>query len=91
MTKLMQILIVSIFTAYLLVLSSSVIADEAECNFHQVSRRIYVISGSDHETCPKKEVEHPLTNPAIIVGEPAVIVVDRRQTWLFWGLFACMG
>jgi glyoxylase-like metal-dependent hydrolase (beta-lactamase superfamily II) len=47
-----------------------------ECGFKQVTERIYVIVGADHATCPKKYVEHPLTNPAVIVGESGVIVVD---------------
>ncbi|MFN2189027.1 MAG: MBL fold metallo-hydrolase, partial [Candidatus Promineifilaceae bacterium] len=51
-------------------------ARDNECSFQQVSDRIYVIVGSDHKTCPIKEVEHPLTNPAIVVGETGIIVID---------------
>ena len=47
-----------------------------DCNFKQLSKRIYVIVGSDHRSCSKKEIEHPLTNPAIIVGDTGTIVID---------------
>jgi len=60
----------------LLTLPSLAYADEGECDFRQVTKRIHVIVGSDHETCPTKEVAHPLTNPAVIVGESGVIVID---------------
>lgn len=46
------------------------------CSFIQVTKRIHVIVGSDHDTCPKVPIEHPLTNPAVIVGDDGVIVVD---------------
>lgn len=48
----------------------------ASCGFRQVTERIHVIVGSDHETCPEFEGRHPLTNPSVIVGDTGVIVVD---------------
>ena len=60
---------------YVLVMPAAMARDN-ECSFQQVSDRIYVIVGSDHKTCPIKEVEHPLTNPAIVVGETGIIVID---------------
>ena len=57
-------------------LSAPVYAAESACGFQQVTERIYVIVGSNHTTCPKKGIEHPLTNPTIIVGDSGVIVVD---------------
>jgi len=54
----------------------SVAASDSNCNFQQVTKRIYVIVGSDHETCPKEDVKHPLTNPSVIIGKTGVIVVD---------------
>lgn len=66
----------SIVMLFLVALSSLVMADTIKCDFRQVSKRIYVIVGSDHEKCPVKEVEHPLTNPAVIVGNTGVIVID---------------
>ena len=66
----------AISVLYISMLSSPGLAGEIECGFQQLSDRIYVIVGSNHKTCPKKDVEHPLTNPAIIVGDSGVIVVD---------------
>ena len=68
--------ILAMCTLCLLTLSHSVLANDVDCEFQQVSERIYVIVGSDHATCPKKDVEHPLTNPAIVVGETGVIIID---------------
>jgi glyoxylase-like metal-dependent hydrolase (beta-lactamase superfamily II) len=51
-------------------------AGENPCPLEPVSERIYVVVGSDHKTCPVKAVEHPLTNPAIIVGDTGVILID---------------
>ena len=50
--------------------------EEANCPFIQVSKRIHVIVGSDHATCPRDPIAHPLTNPSVIVGDNGVIVVD---------------
>lgn len=50
--------------------------NDPPCSFKQVTERIYVIVGSDHEACPKADIEHPVTNPAVIVGDDGVIVVD---------------
>lgn len=55
---------------------NSIAASNASCSFKQVSKRIYVIVGSEHRTCPIDEVNHPVTNPSVIVGETGVIVVD---------------
>jgi glyoxylase-like metal-dependent hydrolase (beta-lactamase superfamily II) len=51
-------------------------ADDSYCDFKKITDRVYVIVGSDHDACPAKEVEHPVTNPAIIVGESGVIIID---------------
>jgi glyoxylase-like metal-dependent hydrolase (beta-lactamase superfamily II) len=59
-----------------LLASPSLDARESPCPFEPVSARIHVIVGSDHETCPVKPAEHPLTNPAIIVGDTGVILID---------------
>lgn len=61
---------------HFIISASTLSAGELECGFEQLTNRIFVIIGSDHDTCPKKDVEHPLTNPAIIVGDSGVIVVD---------------
>jgi len=74
--KLIKALTLALCASYLITLSFSLFASEIECDFRQVSKRIHVIVGSNHETCPIKEVEHPLTNPAIIVGDSGVIVID---------------
>ena len=63
-------------TLSLAALTSTGIAADIQCDFEQVSDRIYVIVGSDHGTCPVKDVEHPLTNPAIVVGESGVVLID---------------
>lgn len=61
---------------WLLSASSAAFAAEVECDLRQVTDRIHVIVGSDHQTCPIKAVEHPLTNPGIVVGDAGVIVID---------------
>ena len=76
MIKHLKIFALAISTLYFTILSVPVFADDGDCGFQQLTKRIYVIIGSDHKTCPKKEIEHPLTNPAIIVGETGVIIVD---------------
>ena len=48
----------------------------ANCNFRQLTKQVYVIVGSDHETCSKEEIKHPLTNPSVIIGETGVIAID---------------
>ena len=60
----------------LLLLSPYAAAGDIYCNFSQVTDNIFVIVGSNHETCPKRELEHPLTNPSIIIGKTGVIVID---------------
>jgi len=74
--KLCKRLILAAGTSYLAMLSFSSFASEIECDFRKVSTQVHVIVGSNHETCSIKEVEHPLTNPAIIIGESGVIVID---------------
>ena len=61
---------------YLMTLPSLVAAKEVDCDFRQVSQRIHVMVGSDHKTCSIKAIEHPLTNPAIVVGDSGVVVID---------------
>ncbi len=56
--------------------SYSAHASDINCRFKEITKRIYVIVGSDHKTCPEKAVEHPLTNPSAIVGETGVIIID---------------
>jgi len=65
-----------ILALYLSITSVAIAASNIDCSFKQLTKRIYVIVGSDHETCPTDEVKHPLTNPSVIVGETGVIVVD---------------
>ena len=61
----------------ILVLSVAWSSSEAvECPLRQVSEHIYLMVGSDHGSCPERPVEHPLTNPAAIVGDSGVILVD---------------
>lgn len=64
--------------AWLAALSGAVSARDAdsECELRQISERIHVIVGSDHATCSEKTVEHPLTNPAIVIGDTGVILID---------------
>jgi glyoxylase-like metal-dependent hydrolase (beta-lactamase superfamily II) len=57
-------------------LATQLHADNSHCDFKKITERVYVIIGSDHEACPAKEVEHPVTNPAVIVGETGVIIID---------------
>jgi len=60
----------------LIALPLTVVASGTVCDFQKVSNRIFVIYGSDHDTCPVEALEHPLTNPSIVVGESGVIVID---------------
>lgn len=46
------------------------------CPFEPVTERISVIVGSDHRRCPRQSVNYPLTNPAAIIGETGVILID---------------
>lgn len=69
-------IIFTLCISYLSILPASLVASEITCEFRQVSKRIYVIVGSDHKTCPIKEIQNPLTNPAIIVGDSGVIIID---------------
>ncbi|UHD17887.1 MBL fold metallo-hydrolase [Thiocapsa bogorovii] len=46
------------------------------CPFESVTERIFVIVGSDHRRCPRQSVNYPLTNPAAIIGETGVILID---------------
>ncbi|MFK7911401.1 MAG: MBL fold metallo-hydrolase [Akkermansiaceae bacterium] len=71
-----KILALLICTACLMALPHTVVANVAECGLQKVTKRIYVIVGSDHNTCPEKQIEHPLTNPSIVIGESGVIIVD---------------
>jgi len=64
------------FSLYLSISSASIAASTIDCSFEQLTKRIHVIVGSNHETCPKKDVKHPLTNPSVIIGETGVIVID---------------
>jgi hypothetical protein len=56
--------------------SAAVGSSDLPCPFELVSNRIAVIVGSDHQSCPLRPVEHPLTNPAAIIGETGVIPID---------------
>jgi glyoxylase-like metal-dependent hydrolase (beta-lactamase superfamily II) len=56
--------------------SAAVGSSDLPCPFEPVSNRIAVIVGSDHQSCPLRSVEHPLTNPAAIIGETGVILID---------------
>ncbi|MHB1188585.1 MBL fold metallo-hydrolase [Thiobacillus sp.] len=76
MNKRTAISILAIFALYLSISSVSIAASNIDCSFRQLTKRIYVIVGSDHKTCPKKDVKHPLTNPSVIIGETGVIVID---------------
>jgi len=74
--RLLGSLLSRIAVSLLLLNSPLLVAAATACPFERVSERIYVIVGSDHQTCPVKTVEHPLTNPAIIVGDTGVILID---------------
>ncbi|MCL5059050.1 MAG: MBL fold metallo-hydrolase [Candidatus Thermoplasmatota archaeon] len=76
MNKRIAIYILAAFALSFATSSVSIAASNINCNFKQLTKRIYVIVGSDHEACPADEVKHPLTNPSVIVGETGVIVVD---------------
>lgn len=76
MNKRIAIFISAYFALSFAMSPVSVAASDTDCNFQRLTKRIYVIVGSDHETCPEEEVKHPLTNPSAIVGETGVIIVD---------------
>jgi len=76
MNHLKHMLSIFLLFVSLLTCPSPVPASKVECDFQQVSKRIHVIVGSNHETCPLKALEHPVTNPSIIIGEAEVIVID---------------
>lgn len=63
-------------TSVFLTLSSAPCSSDPPCPFEPVSDRIAVIVGSDHQGCPPRSVEHPLTNPAAIIGDTGVILID---------------
>lgn len=72
----MKSFVITVLMLHFIALSLPVFADDKECGFQQVTNRIHVIVGSDHKTCPKKDIEHPLTNPSVIVGDAGVILID---------------
>jgi glyoxylase-like metal-dependent hydrolase (beta-lactamase superfamily II) len=76
MNKCTAISILAIFASSFAMSPVSIAASNVSCSFKQVSKRIYVIVGSDHKTCPEDEVKHPVTNPSVIVGDSGVIVID---------------
>lgn len=76
MSDLKRILSLLTCAASLMALPYVAVANVAECGLQKVSKRIYVIVGSDHNTCPEKGIEHPLTNPSIVVGETGIIIID---------------
>jgi glyoxylase-like metal-dependent hydrolase (beta-lactamase superfamily II) len=63
-------------TSVFLPLSSALGSSDPPCPFEPVSDRIAVIVGSDHQGCTPRSVEHPLTNPATIIGDTGVILID---------------
>jgi glyoxylase-like metal-dependent hydrolase (beta-lactamase superfamily II) len=63
-------------TSLVLPLSAAFGSSSLPCPFERVSDRIAVIVGSDHQICPQRSVEHPLTNPAAIIGDTGVILID---------------
>lgn len=67
-----------LLAAGLVLASASAFAapEDSPCGFQQVTERIHVMVGSDHDRCPKLDVQHPLTNPGVIIGRTGVIVVD---------------
>lgn len=56
--------------------STSVEASDRFCRFEPVSQTVYVINGSNADTCPARTLQHPVTNPVAIIGESGVILVD---------------
>jgi glyoxylase-like metal-dependent hydrolase (beta-lactamase superfamily II) len=48
----------------------------ADCPLRPVTDRVHVIVGGDRETCAEAALEHPVTNPAAIIGDTGVILVD---------------
>lgn len=76
MFKYIKSLTLAITVLHFTIFLSPSLASEIECDFQQLTNRIYVIIGSDHESCSKKAIVHPLTNPSIIVGESGVIIID---------------
>lgn len=66
----------SIAAGLMLLGSPALGAGDVPCPFERVSERVYVIVGSDHQTCSLKAGDHPLTNPAIIVGETGIVLID---------------
>ncbi len=60
----------------LLPVSAVLGSNDPPCPFEPVSDRIAVIVGSDHQNCPLRSVEHPLTNPAALIGDTGVILID---------------
>lgn len=55
---------------------TSLAAGLAPCDFQQLTEQVYVIVGSDHQTCPEKHLEYPPTNPAAIIGQNGVVLID---------------
>ena len=54
MLKGAETITLAISVLYFSMLSSPILASENECRFQLLSDRIYVIVGSNHETCLKK-------------------------------------
>ena len=76
MLKCIKSLALAILILHFTIFSRLLFASELECDFQQLTNRVYVIVGSDHQSCSKKEIEHPLTNPSIVVGDTGVIIID---------------
>lgn len=48
----------------------------AECTFSRYSDRVYIMVGSDLANCPADNPSFPRTNPAAVIGEAGVILID---------------
>lgn len=66
----------ALLALFLVSIYSGVFADSGNCHFKPVTKLVYVMDGSNKAECPNKELEHPVNNPAIIVGKDGVIVID---------------
>ena len=60
-------------------------ASSKQCQFEPITDRIYVIHGAQQDTCPKAS-GHPLTNPAAILTDEGIVLVDPGSTPAVTGL-----
>ncbi len=72
----MKSTILSSVVILLSMVSTSLEAIDIYCKFEPLSDSVYVINGSDSESCPAKQLVHPVTNPVAIIGENGVVLVD---------------